>query len=245
MDFHDLIDLFFGGMAKLGPGDDAHTAHVLRLLPRRELRLVVDAGCGTGRQTLCLSRELGTPIDAVDTHGPFLADLRRRAGEAGLAHLIRTHCMDMKVIPEVFREIDLLWSEGAAYNVGVPEALAGWASALAPGGLAAVSELSWQTDQIPATAREFFERGYPGMRSVEENVAVARGAGYEVLGTYTLPRESWLEGYYEILGPRAKALLDHADPSVREFAAETLKEIEVFESAGESYAYVFYLLRRP
>src|SRR5262245_43969704 len=33
-------------MEKLGPGDNAHTLSVLRLLPTREFRLVVDAGCG-------------------------------------------------------------------------------------------------------------------------------------------------------------------------------------------------------
>jgi hypothetical protein len=43
--------------------------------------------------------------------------------------------MDMKDIPQVFQGIDLLWSEGAAYNIGFANALATWAPALAPGGL--------------------------------------------------------------------------------------------------------------
>lgn len=48
--------------------------HVLRLLPTCEPRLIVDAGCGTGRQTLVLAREPGTVIDAIDSHSPFLDD---------------------------------------------------------------------------------------------------------------------------------------------------------------------------
>ena len=46
MGVSDPIGLLFGGMEKLGPGDNAHTLSVLRLLPTREFRLVVDAGCG-------------------------------------------------------------------------------------------------------------------------------------------------------------------------------------------------------
>jgi SAM-dependent methyltransferase len=243
MSDHDPLDLLFGGMAKLGPGGDSHTLRVLHLLPVQQPHVVVDAGCGTGRQTLVLAKELGTPVHAVDSHQPFLDDLARRAQAAGLGHLVRAHCMDMQDIPAAFPRIDLLWSEGAAYNVGFANALASWAPAMAPDGLAAVSELSWLGGPIPDAVGEFFRTGYPGMRSVEHNIAVAGSAGYEVLATYLLPPEAWVEGYYEILGPRARALADHPDPAVRELAAETLEEIAIFAVAEGSYGYVFYLLR--
>src|SRR5262245_16806462 len=143
-------------MEKLGPGDDAHTLHVLRLLPKRRFGVVVDAGCGTGRQTLALAKALGTPIHAVDCSEPFLGDLARRAREANVERLVQIHCLDMKDIPHVFRDIDLLWSEGAAYNVGFARALAIWASALATGGLAVISELSWLKEHAPDAVTEFF-----------------------------------------------------------------------------------------
>jgi hypothetical protein len=38
--------------------------------------------------------------------------------------------MDMKDIPQVFQDIDLLWSEGAAYNIGFLNAIVTWAQAL-------------------------------------------------------------------------------------------------------------------
>ncbi|HJZ96838.1 MAG TPA: hypothetical protein VKE70_10020, partial [Candidatus Solibacter sp.] len=68
----DPIALLFGGLEKLGPGGNAHTRHVLRLLPKQQFRLVVDAGCGTGRQTLVLAEQLGVPVHAVDSYEPFL-----------------------------------------------------------------------------------------------------------------------------------------------------------------------------
>jgi len=53
-----------------------------------------------------------------------------------------------------------------------------------------------------------------------------------------------VEGYYDILEPRAKALVDHSEPSVRDFAVETVKEIEIFKCSEDSYGYVFYVLQR-
>jgi SAM-dependent methyltransferase len=238
------IDLLFGGMEKLGPGGNVHTLNLLRLLPKRDLGVIVDAGCGTGRQTLALAKALGTPIHAVDSHQPFLSDLTRRAAEAGVERLVHAHCMDMKDIPEVFPHIDLLWSEGAAYNIGFANALTVWASAVDPGRFAVVSELSWLHEQVPEAVREFFVSGYPDMQSVDRNLAVAQGAGYRVLTTYTLPNEAWVEGYYDVLGPRAKALLDHPDPFVRDFAVGTVREIEIFKRFEGSYGYVFYALQR-
>ena len=243
----DPISLLFSGMHKLGPGDNAHTRYVLSLLPRQDFRVVVDAGCGSGRQTLVLAHALGVPIHAIDSYQPFLNELTRRAQEEKIAALVQTHCMDMKDIPAAFSDIDLLWSEGAAYNIGFQNALSVWAPAIAPGGLAVVSELSWlvQEELAAATARDFFRTAYPEMRSVPQNVELVSRAGFKLLATHTLPNEAWVGGYYDVLEPRAKALLDHPSPSVREFAAETIKEIEVFEQSEGSYGYVFFLLRRP
>jgi SAM-dependent methyltransferase len=240
----DPVDLLFGGMAKLGPGDDADTLRMLRLLPTRRFRLVVDAGCGTGRQTLVLARELRTVVHAVDSHESFLDDLRRRARDARLDHLVHVLCRDMNDIPRIFQGIDLLWSEGAAYNIGFRDALKVWRPALTASGFLVVSELSWLTEQAPDEARGFFATGYPDMRSVRDNVAAAEDAGYQVLATHTLPRHSWVDGYYDVLAQRAKDLLDHADSSVREFAADTIREIEVFDRSEDSYGYVFYVLQR-
>ncbi len=244
MNTYNPIDLLFGGMDKLGPGGNAHTLHVLRLLPKQQFHVIVDAGCGAGRQTMVLAKELDTLVHAVDSYEPFLNDLTRRADEARIEHLVQTHCMDMKDVPEVFQHIDLLWSEGAAYNIGFSNALTTWAAAINPDGFAVVSELAWLREQVPDAVREFFLSGYPDMQTVHRNIAVAENAGYKVLDTYALPKEAWVEGYYDILEPRAKALVDHPDPSVRDFAIETVKEIEIFRCSEDSYGYVFYVLQR-
>lgn len=244
MNEYDPIYLLFGGMGQLGPGGDEYTLEVLRGLPERRYGTIVDAGSGTGRQTIALARELGIMVHAVDSHGPFLEDLRRRATEAGVGRLVETHQMDMADIPSVFQGIDLLWSEGAAYSIGFENALRTWAPTMKAGGFIVASELTLLADDPPERVKEFLARVYPAIQTVEKNVAAGEGTGLRSAGTYTLPCEAWTVGYYDVLGPRAEGLKNHPDATVREMAAETLEEIDVFESSGGSYGYVFYVFER-
>ena len=238
------VDLLFADMDKLSPGDDSLSLYVLRSLPQHRFEVVVDAGCGAGRQTMVLACELRTPIHAVDSYEPFLNRLERSAKAKGLAHLVQVHCMDMKDIPSVFPTLDLLWSEGGAYNIGFANALGTWAKVIKPNGFAVVSELCWLREQIPNAAKQFFRSSYPEMQSVPQNITIAEEAGYKIFNIHTLPQEAWVEGYYDVLEPRAKSLVNHSDVAVREFAVATLKEIETFKISEDSYGYVFFLLQR-
>lgn len=244
METGSAIDLLFADMDKLGPGDNEQSLYVLRSVPRHRFEVVVDAGCGVGRQTFVLARELKIEIHAVDSHQPFLDRLNQRAQQNRLAHLVHTHCMDMIDIPYVFPKIDLLWAEGAAYNIGFANALTRWAEVVRPGGFAVVSELCWLRDPVPDSVREFFRFGYPEMKSVLENIEIAERACYEIFNMYTLPEKAWIEDYYEILGSRAKSLVGHADIAVRNLAFETIKEIDAFRYSEGTYGYVFFVLRR-
>ena len=88
MNTYNPIDLLFGGMEKLGPGGNVYTLNVLHLLPKQPFHVIVDAGCGTGRQTMVLAKALGTLIHALDSYEPLLNDLTQRAKAAGIEHII-------------------------------------------------------------------------------------------------------------------------------------------------------------
>ena len=238
------VDLLFRGMDKLGPGSDVDTLHVLRLLPEHQFRIVVDAGCGAGRQTIVLARELQMTIHAADLHQPFLDRLTARATTLGLDHLIQIHQLDISKIPNRFPETDLLWAEGSAYTIGFANALQTWANASNPHRFVVVSELCWLRNESPEAVAKFFRSAYPEMKSVRQNIAIAEKAGYEVLATHTLPKHAWTDGYYDVLEPRARSLATHPDESVRELAAVTMREMEIFKISEDSYGYVFFVLAR-
>ncbi|MCC5840021.1 MAG: class I SAM-dependent methyltransferase [Opitutales bacterium] len=245
MNESDLIDLFFGGMGKLGPGSTEDTLAVLAALPAQSFDLIVDAGCGSGRHTLDLARQLRKPIHALDLYQPFLDRLQQRAQQAGLGDLVTTHCLDMAAISTHFEQIDLLWSESAVYNIGFEQALRSWFPAIRPGGFVVVSELSQIAPELPEDARRFWEKEYPGLQTFEANRAVAKAVGFQHLHTHRIPDASWVEGYYDILRPRAEAHLPHPEPAVREIAAGLLEEIRIHAANEEGFAYFFYVLKKP
>jgi SAM-dependent methyltransferase len=106
----------FEGLPRQGPGSDACTREALRRLPELPAApRVLDLGCGSGRSALVLAQMLRVKIVAVDTHRPFLDQLRATARERGLEHLIETRCADMAAPGVPPGSVDLLWSEGAIY----------------------------------------------------------------------------------------------------------------------------------
>lgn len=236
----------FSGLPRQGPGSDDITREALRRLPRLpESARVIDLGCGPGRQTLVLARELGSPITAVDNHAPFLAELEAEAARRGLRHLVRTRCADFGQLEDPPGSYDLVWSEGAIYHLGWAGGLKRWRSLLAPGGLMALTEATWLTEAPPTEAAAFWREAYPSMGTLAENATTARGAGYQVLDTFTLPASAWWDEYYRPLRQRTVALRAEAatDPALAEAITSATREVDLYERFGDTYGYVFYLLR--
>jgi len=233
------------GLPRQAPGSDACTREALaRLPPLPEAPRVADFGCGPGRSALVLAAELGVRVLALDLHPPFVAALRSAARARRLAGLIDARVGDMAAPGLDPGSLDLIWSEGAIYLLGFARGLRRWRPLLAPGGLIAVSELSWLADARPAAAEEFWRAAYPGMATIEDNVARARRAGFEVLDQFTLPPAAWWDEYYRPLQARIARLRAGADADLASAIAATEREIELFARHGDSYGYVFYLLRR-
>jgi trans-aconitate methyltransferase len=230
-----------------GPGSDDCTREALRRLrpwlppvPR-----VLDLGCGPGRQTLVLARELGTPITAVDSSAVFLKRLESEAAAQGLQQLVRTRCADFGALEDAPGSVDLLWSEGALYILGFGEGLRRWRPLLGSGGLLAASEATWLTDSPPAEVADFWREAYPCMGNLTTNRARASQAGFEVLDTFVLPASAWWDEYYHPLRARMASLQERAreDRELATAIEETEREISLYERHGASYGYVFYLLR--
>lgn len=152
----------------------------------------------------------------------------------------------MRALPFADGEFDLLWSEGAVYVMGFDAGLAAWRRLLRPGGYLVVSEASWFRPDPPKELADFWTEAYPGMRSVEANVAAARERGWEVVATFPLPAASWTDGYYAPLRERLPGFRQrHAgDEDALAVAAMTEREIELFETYSAFYGYAFYVLRR-
>lgn len=234
------------GIPREGPGSDASTRRAIGVLPPLpEAPRILDVGCGPGKQTLVLARALGGQVDAIDVHEPYLERLRRAAADGGLGHLVTTRRLPMDALDYAPESFDLIWSEGAAYLMGVENALRAWRPLLGAGGCLAFTEATWLTDLPPAEAAEIFS-DYPGMTAVGGNLERADRAGYDALAHFTLPPGDWWNDYYGPLERRIAELRPTCAPGseLARVLDAGAREIDVRRRHEDSYGYVFVVLRR-
>ena len=238
----------YDGLPRQGPGDEASTLKALGMVPDLPAApSVADVGCGSGAQTLVLARNLGGgTITAVDLHKPHLKSLKAAAKKLKTGVNVVTSCQDMRKLDFEEGSLDLIWAEGSIYNIGFGEGALKWRSLLKDGGYLAASELSWLRDDPPDDLKDYWAGEYPGMKSVEENLEGLEGAGYDVVGHFTIPDSCWLEEFYD---PMEKRLADleqkyAGDGKAQEVLAMNRREIEIFRKYSEYYGYVFYIARK-
>lgn len=124
-----------------------------------------------------LAHETGGFVTALDTHRPYLHELGRRARAAGLEARINAQHGSMENLSFEDESFELIWSEGAIYNIGFDRGLTEWRRLLIPNGSLAVTELTWLEPEAPDQVRAFWQEGYPAMRSVEDNLVALERAG--------------------------------------------------------------------
>ena len=230
-----------------GPGSDEATMEAIRRLPPLPpTPRILDLGCGPGKQTVVLARHFRTPIIAVDFHAPYLDQLRRSAEAEGLSELVIAQLGRMEELDEKPGTIDLIWIEGAIFIVGFAEGLRMWRPLLREEGLLVASEAVWFTDDPPPEVKAYWDEGYPGITTVEGNIKTAAECGYEVFDHFALPQSAWRDEYYIPLKARAAKLRQEGglSPAVAQALEECDVEIDMFERYGDTYGYVFYLMRK-
>ncbi|NJK40730.1 MAG: class I SAM-dependent methyltransferase [Acaryochloridaceae cyanobacterium SU_2_1] len=230
------------GRDRKGPGDSDFSHHILSNFVTLPLKpRIADLGCGSGAGALLLAQHYQSNVMAVDSSSIFIDELKARAKQLALEHLIIPIQGDMAKLDWAVGSVDLLWSEGAAYKLGFEQALQTWRPLLANSGIAVISEMSWFTDDVPEPAIAYWQNAYPMMGSEAENIDRASRSGFSVLSTHRLPSQAWWVNYYEPLRERMQQI--EITPSTELVIYETEEEMRLFEKFSDFYGYTFYILQ--
>lgn len=244
---HEIFFEVFEPLPRQGPGSLACTRRALalcRALPSSPR--VLDLGCGAGAQTLHLASLIEGSILAIDSHSPLVQRLRARIEDRGLAGRVEARVGDMSALDLPPDSFDLVWSEGALYNLGLETALPMCARLLRPGGYLAFTDAVWRSDTPPLEVCEAFA-DYPTMGRVEDVVSLLRANGWSLVDHFDLPDEAWWEDFYSPMEQRIEALREKYAHDIEALAAldEVAKEPQMHRRSGHHYGYTFFIARRP
>lgn len=248
MDDHRLLIDLHKRADRQGPGGDAESEKALGLamVDRTAPIKIADIGCGTGASTLFLARLPGARITAVDFLQDFLDVLEERAERAGLSDKITTLCRSMDDLPFDDEEYDVIWSEGAIYNIGFAKGVAGWNRFLKKGGRLVVSEITWLTGSRPPELQKYWESEYPEIDVASAKMAALERNGYSPLGYFVLPEVCWLDHYYRPMQESFESFLSRNGNSqeARGIVEAERREIELYEKYRAYYGYGVYIARK-
>ncbi|MFZ1395894.1 MAG: methyltransferase domain-containing protein [Candidatus Promineifilaceae bacterium] len=246
-DFQLLIDLHKQANRQ-GPGGDAELEKALNLaqLDRTAPLKVADIGCGTGASTVRLAQLLNAEITAVDFLQEFLDQLETRAASQGVLAKITPLCCSMDDLPFADESYDLIWSEGAIYNIGFAQGVQAWRPYLKMGGVLAVSEITWLTASRPAALQAHWQAEYPEIDTASAKMAILEQNGYAPLGYFVLPETCWLDNYYRPMQNNFAAFLNRHGNSeaARAIVAAESEEIRLYEQYKAYYSYGFYIAQK-
>ena len=243
----ELFYEIFNALPRQGPGKTESTQTAFsKLTNLAESPLILDIGCGVGKQTIDLAGLSNATIFAVDNHRPFLKKLRDNAKSLHINNRIKTIRADMFNLCFAPNSFDVIWAEGSIYIIGFEKGLRDWALLLKPGGYYAVTEVSWLKTGAPQTLTSFWEQEYPAIADIQGNLQIIKKCGLRLVDFFILPESAWWENYYiplqeQILRFKEKYKNDQFASEITDMLQT---EIDIYKKFSDFYGYVFYIMQK-
>ncbi len=242
----NIIYDYFTDTERQGPGSPEVTLKALSFIDKLSPESkIADIGCGTGGQTVVLAQNTGSKIVGIELWPDFIRQFNQNIQKHNLQDRVTGTIGDMGNLQFDTEELDLIWSEGAIYNIGFKRGLNEWRKFLKVGGYIAITENTWFSNQRPAEIEDFWQKAYPEIDTISNKVAQIEQAGYLPVATFVVPEQIWVD-YYVRQTQMQKSFLEKysGNQSAEEFIRYQQHEAELYRKYREYYGYVFYIAKR-
>lgn len=197
MDIMDYLIEFHKYAERQGPGSDEAAKKALRYIPELdEDTRILDIGCGTGAQTMVLAKNTKAKIVAVDMLQKFLNKLKEKIDRDNLNNRVIAIQSSMDNLHFEEKLFDVIWSEGAIYNIGFKKGLSEWKRFLKDEGYIAVSEISWLTHNRPEEIEQYWTDAFLERYNYGEDVQEFIKMGLDEIKMYEKFKEYYSYVYY-------------------------------------------------
>jgi len=230
-----------------GPGNYDSTKRAFESLTNLpEKPSILDIGCGPGKQTFDLLKLSNARITAVDNYQPYLDTIQIKIDCDNLGNRLQVINMDMADLDFEKESFDVIWSEGAIYNIGFKNGLLSWMKYLKSSGYIAVTDATWLKENPPQHLLDFWNAAYPAIQSTNDNLITIKKSRYKPVDHIILPESAWWEYYNPIINKLPYLKQKYAsDKKALAVIDDEEKEIELYRKYSEFYGYVFYIMQKP
>ena len=239
-----LIGEYYSQLTRQGIGSPEMTIKALSFIDSLSQKSkIADLGCGTGGQTVVIAQNTGGNITAVDILPDFITIVNDNAKNLNLQTRIKGIVGSMDNPAFGSEELDLIWCEGAVYNIGFRRALNEWKKYLKKGGFIAISDASWITEERPSEIENYWTHHYPEITTVAENVDVMQKSGFIPFSVFIMPDNCWIDNYFIPQIPVQEFFLKkyRGNKAVEEFIDGCRREEKMYHEYKDFYGYVFYI----
>lgn len=243
----NLICEYFSSLERQGPGSREMTLKALSFIDNlTKQSVIVDLGCGTGGQTMTLAKHTTGEITGIDLFPGFIDRFNQNAASRDFQHRVKGIVGSMDHLPFQPKSLDLIWCEGAIYNIGFERGINEWRNYLKKGGNIAVTEASWFTDERPTEIHDFWNAAYPEIDTIPVKIAQLQKAGYLPAATFCLPETCWTDVFYK---PQMEAqrIFTEKYPdnhTAIELITNMKHEEKMYQQYKAYYGYVFYIAKK-
>jgi ubiquinone/menaquinone biosynthesis C-methylase UbiE len=242
-----LICEYFSHIERQGPGSPEATLKALSFIDNlNNESSIIDIGCGTGGQTMVLAQNAPGNFKGLDMFPTFIDLFNVNAKKNNLQDRVKGIVGTMMELPFKDEEFDLIWSEGAIYNIGFEKGINEWSRFLKRGGYLAVTEACWFTETRPEEIDTFWKNAYPEIDTISNKMDQLQRAGYVPVASFILSENCWIENFYEPQSViQEEFLKKHSGNQNAENLVEEMKhEVEMYNKYKEFYGYVFFIGRK-
>ena len=141
---------------------------------------------------------------------------------------------------------DIIWSEGALYQMGFQNGLKRCNQLLKNSGYLVVTEAVLLLSDIPKPLKKFWDEGYPDIKNLKDNISLIQNEGFELLFHFTLPKSSWINNYYSPMEKKINELKKkyHGNKIALQIFEECEKEIKIFNKYSDYFGYEFFIMQK-
>jgi len=224
-----------------------YTRKAFWMLPKMYKPRILDVGCGSGVPTLELMRLSRGEIIGIDIDQHSLDRLTRRIEQAGFSDRVKAVNYSMLNMDFPDESFDIIWAEGSTFIIGFERALKEWRRLLKHKRFLVTHEMTWSRPDPPQEVCNYWKGlAASGIRTVPEYLEQIPACGYDVVGYFTLPEDTFWTEYYGPLEQRIQALRPKYinDSRALEVLNKEQQEIDLSRKYHQWYSSAFFVMQK-